>query len=148
MKNLLKPSATAWSSEIIFTNAISSWPSWEKTFFDKRYFRFCFYFISKKGFTVFQKVLLFAMSLVLTLLKAFFFSLLNKLTQRSRCLLYAFLSMLLFVFKTLFLKRNLYMISLFFFLFMKDIYGSMSSNIFIKSCLKSVELKFIVLKSY
>ena len=51
------------------------------------YFRFCFYFISKNGFTILQKVLLSVMSLILILLKKFFFSLLIKLTQRLRCLL-------------------------------------------------------------
>ena len=49
-----------------------------------------------KGFTVFQNVLLSVMSLVLILLN-FFFSCLIKLRQRLRCLLYTFLSMLLFV---------------------------------------------------
>ena len=43
MKNLLKTSATAWSSVIIFSETISSWPSWETIlFFDECYFRFCF----------------------------------------------------------------------------------------------------------
>ena len=49
MKNLLKTCAIVWSSVIIFSETISSWPSWETTFFfDERYFRICFYFISKK----------------------------------------------------------------------------------------------------
>ena len=49
MKNLLKFSATAWSSVIVFSETICSWPSWVTFFFfDECYFRFCFYFICKK----------------------------------------------------------------------------------------------------
>ena len=59
------------------------------------------------------------MSLALILLEKFFVALLIKLTQRLRCLLYAFLSMSFFVFKNLFQRRDLFMISLFIFLFMK-----------------------------
>ena len=65
MKNLLKTSATAWSSDIIFSDTISPWASILSV---------------KKGFTVFQKVLLAVMSLVLIILKKFFFSFLIKLT--------------------------------------------------------------------
>ena len=62
----------------------------------------------KKSLTAFQKVLLSAMSLLLILSKKFFFPLLIKLTRRSRCLSYAFLSMSLFVFKNFFLRRALF----------------------------------------
>ena len=48
MKSLLKTSATSWSSVIILSETVSSWTSWETIFFDKFYFRFCFYFINKK----------------------------------------------------------------------------------------------------
>ena len=51
---------------------------------------FVFILSVKNGFTVFQKVLLSVMSLILILLKKFFFSLVIKLTQKLRCLLYAF----------------------------------------------------------
>ena len=90
-----------------------------------------FAFISsvKNGFTVFQKVLWSAMSLVLMLLRKFCFSLLVKLTQRLHCLLYAFLSMSILVFKNLFLRRDLFMISLFRHLICSNLplfYGSMS----------------------
>ena len=142
MRNLLKTFATAWSS-------------WETIFFDKRYFTFIL--SVKKGFNVFQKVLLSVMSLVLVIsLKKFCFSLLIKLTQKLRCLLYAFLSMSLFVFKNLFLTRDLFMISLFIFLLWKALhllehaafYGSMSLNSFIKSCFKLIKLKIVVFRSH
>ena len=110
-------------------------------FFDERYFRFCLYFISKKWLYLFIKVLLSVMSLALILLAKFFFSLLIKLAQRLHCLLYAFLSMSLFVFKNLFLRRDLFMISLFVYLFIYErrlicskiplFLGSMSLNSFI-----------------
>ena len=121
MKNLLKTSATAWSSKIIFSETISSWPSWETIFFDERYFTFIL--SVKKGFNVFQKILFSVLSLVLiTLLTKFCFSLLIKFIQKLRCLLYAFLSMSLFVFKNLFLTRDLFMISLFIFLLWKALH--------------------------
>ena len=65
MKNLLKNSATALSSEIIFSETISSLPSWEAAFFDKPYFRFCFYFVSKKRVYCLPKGFVSVMSLVL-----------------------------------------------------------------------------------
>ena len=41
-------------------------------FFDKRYFRFLFYLISKNGFIVFEKVLLSVMSFVFNITKEVF----------------------------------------------------------------------------
>ena len=120
MKNLLKTCAIVWTSVIIFSETISFWPSWETTFFSMSVIlEFVFILSVKNGFTVLQYILLSVMSLVLILLKKFSFSLLIKLTQRLRCLLYAFLSVSLFVFKNLFLGRNVFMISLFIFLFIK-----------------------------
>ena len=89
MENLLKTSATAWSSVIIFSKTVSSWPSWEILFFSiSVILDFVFALSVKNGFIVFQTVLFSVMSLVLLLLKKFFFSLLIKLTQRLRRLLY------------------------------------------------------------
>ena len=51
--------------------------------------------------------------------KEVLFLLPNQTYTELRCLLYAFLSMSLFVFKNLFLRRDFFMISLFIFLFMK-----------------------------
>ena len=76
---------------------------------------FGFILAVKNGCTVFQKVLLSVISLVLILLKKFFFSLLIKFTQRLHCLLYAFRSMSLFVFKNKFLRRDLFIIYLSFY---------------------------------
>ena len=109
---------TFWKTEN-FSETISLDLPGRQFFFDERYFRFCLYFVSKKWLYLFIKVLLSVMSLVLILLTKFFFSLLIKLAQRLHCVLYAFLSMSLFVFKNLFLRRDLFMISLFIFLFMK-----------------------------
>ena len=89
----------------------------------------------KNCFTVFQRVLLFVMSLVLILLKKFFFSLLIKLTQRLRYLLYAFLSMSLFVFRNFFLIRDLFMVSLFVLLFMKGAWFARTYRFFMGTCL-------------
>ena len=140
MKNLVKSYATAWSSDIIFF-----WNYFLVTFlgeifffFDKRYFRFCYYFISKMTLPS-SKTFRYHISLVLILLNKFFFSLLIKLTERLRCLLYAFLSMSLFVFKNLFLSRDFFMISLLSFCLWKALgllkhtafYWSMSLNSFI-----------------
>ena len=62
MKKLLKTSATAWSS-------------WETIFFSMSVILdFVFILSAKNGFTVFQKVLLCVMSVVLILLKKLFFS--------------------------------------------------------------------------
>ena len=57
-------------------------------FFDKRYFRFCFYFIIKKWFYLLPKgfVICDVTRINITSQK-FFFSLLIKLTPRLRCLL-------------------------------------------------------------
>ena len=96
------------------------------------------------------------MSLVLILLKKFFFSLLIKLTQRFRCLLYAFLPKSFFVFKNLFLRRDLIIISIYLFIHEKRLvcwniplfYGSMYLNSFIKGCFKSIRLKIVVLRSH
>ena len=111
--------------------------SWETTFFSMSVILdFVFVLSVKNGFTVFQKVLLYVMSLVLILLKKFFFSLLIKLTQRLRCLLYAFLSMSLFVFKNLFLRRDLFMIALFIFLFMKGAWFAATYRLFMGACQK------------
>ena len=98
---------------------------------------FVFILSVKNDFTVFQKVLLSVMSLVLILLK-FFFSLLIKPTQRLRCLLYPFQSMSLFVFKKLFLRRDLFLISLFAFLFMKDAWFARTYRFFMGACLWKV----------
>ena len=68
----------------------------KQLFFNKSILDFVCTWGVNKGFTVFQNVLLSVMSLVLILLN-FFFSCLIKLRQRLRCLLYTFLSMLLFV---------------------------------------------------
>ena len=93
MKNWLKTFATAWSSEIIFSETISYWPSWETIFFSiSVILDFVFILSVKNGLTIFQNVSLSVMSLVLILL-TFFFSLLIKLTQKLRCLLYAFLNL-------------------------------------------------------
>ena len=116
---------------------------------------FVFILSVKSGFTVFQTVLLSVMSIVLILLKKFFFSLLIKLTQRLRCLLYALLSMSLFVFKSLFL-RPLHDFFIYLFIYERRLirsniplfYGSMSLNSFIKSCFKSIKLKIIVLRRH
>ena len=88
-----------------------------------------------KGFTVFQNVLLSAMSRVLILLKKFFFSHLNKFTRRLRYLLHAYLSMSFFVFKTLFLSCDLFMISTFFVLFIKETWFARTYRCFIGACL-------------
>ena len=85
-------------------------------------------------FTVFQEVLLSVMSLLLILLKKFFFLLLITISQRLCCLLYSFLSMSLFVFKNLFLRRDLFMISLFIFLFMKGAWLAWTYRFFMKAC--------------
>ena len=86
------------------------------------------------------------MSLVLILLKRFFFSLRIKLTQRLCFLLYVFLSISFFVFKNLFLRRDLFMISLFIFLYM--FLKALGLNSFIKSCFKSIKLKILVLRNH
>ena len=87
--------------------------------FGNCYFTFCFYFIGKKGFTVFKKVLVSVMSLISILLQKIFFSLPIKLTQRLRRLLQAFPSMLHFVLKSLFPIDGLFIISSLIFLFIK-----------------------------
>ena len=90
----------------------------------------------RKGFTVFQNVLLSVMPrVILILLKKFFFSHLIKLTQRLRCLLYAFLSISLFVFKKLFLSHVLFMISWFIFLFVNGAWFLGTHLCFIGACL-------------
>ena len=89
----------------------------------------------KNGFTVFQKVLLPGMSLVLILQKKFFFSILIKLTRRLRCLLYAFWSKSLFLFKNSFLRRDFFMICLLIFLFMKDTWFAQIYYFFMWACL-------------
>ena len=68
----------------------------------------------------------------------------NQIAQRFCWLLYAFLSMLLFVFKNLFLRRDFFMICSNIPLF----YGRMPLNSFIKSCFKSIKLKIVVLRSH
>ena len=60
------------------------------------------------------------MSLALILLENFFVALLIKLTQRLRCLLYAFLSMSFFVFKNLFLRRDRPLHDFFIYLFIYE----------------------------
>ena len=65
--------------------------------------------------------------------------------------------MSLFVIKNLYLRRDLFMISFFIFLFMKCtwfarayrlFYGTMSLNSFIKSCFKAVKFKIVVHRSH
>ena len=134
-KNLLKTSTAAWTSVIIFCEAISSWSSWETIFFDGVVLDFVFVLSVKNGFTIFHKVLLSVMALASILLKKFFFSLLIKLSQRLRCLLYAFLSMSFFVFQNLFLRRYIFMISLFSFLFIKGAWFAQTYRFFMRACL-------------
>ena len=144
---------------LIFCNYFS-WNCFLLTFLGDNFFSislildFVFILSVKNGFTVYLKVLLSVMSLVLILRKKLFSSLLIKFTQRLHCLLYAFLSMSLFLFKNLFLRRDLFMIYLFIYerrLVCSKIthfYGSMSLNNFIKNCFKSIELKIAVLRSH
>ena len=136
--NIDKKFAKSFCYRLIFCNYFS-WNYflltilWDNCFLDRR-LDFVFILSVKNGFTVSQKVLLSVMSLVLIFLKKFFFSLLIKLTEILRCLLYAFLSMLLFVFKNLFLH------DFFVYLFIYErrlissniplFYGSMSLNSF------------------
>ena len=87
---------------------------------------FIFILWVKNDFIVFQKVLLSVMSLLLILLKKFFFSLLVKFTKRLRCLLYAFLT---------FLRRYLFMISSFIFLFKKSACFTRTYRFFMGACL-------------
>ena len=85
IKNLLKTSATTWSSEIYLLLPYS-----RNYFFSISVILDFICILSvNKGFTVFQNVLLSVMSRVLILWKFFFFRLI-KLTQRLHCLLYAF----------------------------------------------------------
>ena len=72
-------------------------------------------------------------------------------------LLHAFLSLSPFVFKNLFLRPDLVMVSLFNFLIherrpvcsnIQLFYGSMSFNSFIKSCFKLFKLKIVFLRSH
>ena len=64
--------------------------------------------------------------------------------------------MSLFVFKNLFLRRDLFMISLFIFLFMKGAWFARTYcflweqvlNSFMKSCFKYIKIKIFVLRSY
>ena len=77
--------------------------------FKKGYYRFYFYFISKKKVLLSSKI----DATRINVLKKFLFLLLIKSTQRLRCLLYNFLPMLLFVFKNLFLRRDLFIVFLF-----------------------------------
>ena len=160
MKSLSSP----WSVDIfkngttiLMKNLLEIWRSWKAFFLIGVILDFVFILSVKNGFTAFQKVLLSVMSRVLILLKKLFFSLLIKLTQRLRCLLYTFLSMSFFVLKNLFLRRDLFMISLFIFLFYKRrlicsniplFYGSLSLNSIIKPCFKLIKLKIVVLRSH
>ena len=69
----------------------------------------------------------------INIIKKVFFSCLIKLTQRLRCLLYAFLSMSLFEFKNLFLSSDLYLY-LFIVLFMKGAWFARTYRCFIGAC--------------
>ena len=51
-KNLLKHSTTAWSSEIIFSETISYWLSWETTFFSISVILDFVFILSIKGFVI------------------------------------------------------------------------------------------------
>ena len=66
------------------------------------FLEFVFILSVEIGIVLFQKLLMFVMSLVLILLKKFLFLLLIKLTQRLRCLLHASLTISLFEFKFFF----------------------------------------------
>ena len=66
-----------------------------------------------------------------------------KLTQRLHCLLYAFLSISLFVFKNLFLSRDLFMISLFIVLFMKGAWFARTYCCFIGAWFRIASLSTI-----
>ena len=107
-------------------------------FSNKCYFRFSFYFICEKrlyrlpkGFVICDVTRI----NIALITKKFFFSLLIKLTQRLRCLLYAFVSMSLFMFQNLFLRRDLLMISLFNFLFVKGAWFALTYSFFMGACL-------------
>ena len=100
-----------------------------------RYFQFGTILINNLLKTSAQKVLLYVMLLVLILLKKLFFSLLIKLTQRLRCLLYVFLLISIFVFKNIFLRRDLFMFSLFIFIFTKGAWSLQINRLFMGACL-------------
>ena len=94
-----------------------------------------FLFHQWKSLTVFQKVFLSMMSFMLILLKRFFFLRLIELMQKLHCLLRVFLSISHFMFKNVFLERDLFMISLFIILFMKDVWFSRTCCYFMGACL-------------
>ena len=73
----------------------------------------------KKDLIVLQNVLLSVKSVVLILSKSFGLAFLIRLKQQLRCLLYAFLSICILMFKKLSLRRDCLMISLVIVLLMK-----------------------------
>ena len=84
----------------------------------------------------------------LILLNIFFFSRLIKYTQRLRC----FLSMSIFVFKNVFLSRDLFMISLFIVFFMKWVWFLRKYRYFIgacfMSCFEKIKLKVVIFRGH
>ena len=106
-----------------------------------------------KDLTVFQNVLLFVMSSVLILFKKVFFPALLS-SQRLRCLLYAFLSLLLLVFKNLFLNRDLFIIYLYRFIYERSLicanisllFWCVSLNSFIECCFESIKIKVVAFR--
>ena len=84
----------------------------------------------------------------LILLNIFFFSRLIKYTQRLRC----FLSMSIFVFKNVFLSRDLFMISLFIVFFLKWVWFLRKYRYFIgacfMSCFEKIKLKVVIFRGH
>ena len=121
MKNLLKLLLQLDLLKLFFLNLFClDLPGRQLFFFDKCYFRFCFYFISKKrryrlpkGFFIFDVT-------HINITKEVHLFTPNQVTQRLCAYYIPFYQCHFFVFKNLFLRRDLFMTSLFIFLFMKD----------------------------